>query len=246
MAGWIKIYRQVKDNWIWKDSKVKTKFEAWMDLLLEANPKPKKVLIQNTIIQCDRGQQVRSLDTLGKDWKWDKSKVRRFLLLLQKENMIRLENVQKTTRITICNYLSYQDKRNDTETILNHERNDTESSMTPTEEYKNLRSKEDLSLFRDLPVEVKTKIDIYPFEDFWNDYDKKIDKPKVEAKWKKLNDAQKLAIKIHIPKYKIVSPDKQYRKNPESYLNAQSWENELISSQLNSLQPKQEPQMWNQ
>lgn len=71
--------------------------------------------------------------------------------------------------------------------------------------------------------------DVYSFSDFWNDYDKKVgDKDKIEKKFEKLSEEIKLKIKEHIPKYKNSQPDKQYRKNPETYLNNKSWNDEII------------------
>ena len=69
------------------------------------------------------------------------------------------------------------------------------------------------------------------FEIFWNEYDKKIDKPKCENKWNNLNDKERELIMIHIPKYLKSQPDKQYRKNPITYLNNNSWDNEVISDE---------------
>lgn len=67
------------------------------------------------------------------------------------------------------------------------------------------------------------------FEEFWNAYDKKRgDKTKIEAKWAKLSDADRLAIMQHVPQYKASQPDKQYRKDPETYLNNKSWHDEII------------------
>ena len=67
------------------------------------------------------------------------------------------------------------------------------------------------------------------FNEFWNLYDKKVgDKNKIEVKWIKLNDSERIAIMQHIPLYKDAQPDKQYRKNPESYLNNRSWNDEII------------------
>jgi molecular chaperone DnaK (HSP70) len=66
------------------------------------------------------------------------------------------------------------------------------------------------------------------FDDFWNAYDKKIDKLKSQNKWKKLKQSEKEAIMEFIPDYKMVQPDKQYRKDPSTFLNNKSWENELI------------------
>jgi len=46
-AGWIKIYRSLTDHWIWE--KPLSKFEAWVDMILEANYKEEKVLIDSFI-----------------------------------------------------------------------------------------------------------------------------------------------------------------------------------------------------
>ena len=73
-------------------------------------------------------------------------------------------------------------------------------------------------------------ISIYPdFEDFWELYDKKVgDKNKLEAKWNKLSQKTKEEIIVYIPNYKISQPDKQFRKNPTTFLNNESWKDELI------------------
>lgn len=81
------------------------------------------------------------------------------------------------------------------------------------------------------PITNKLEVNI-SFVDFWNAYDKKVgDKTKLERKWNSLSDSERVAIMEHIPKYKASQPDKQYRKNPETYLNQKSWNDEIISSQ---------------
>lgn len=71
------------------------------------------------------------------------------------------------------------------------------------------------------------KINI-PFLTFWNLYDKKIEKDKCESKWNKLTNKDREDIINHIPKYKLATPDKQYRKNPETYFNNKTWRDEII------------------
>lgn len=67
------------------------------------------------------------------------------------------------------------------------------------------------------------------FDEFWDLYEKKVgDKTKLIAKWNKLTDEERTAIMNHIPKYKLSQPDKKYRKNPETFLNNKSWNDELI------------------
>lgn len=103
--GWIKIHRQLKDHWIWKSDK---KLKQWVDLLLTVNHESKKVLIKNQLFICERGQTIKSLGNWAKEWNISKEAVRAFFELLQKDGMIKVENIHVTTRITICNYNTYQ------------------------------------------------------------------------------------------------------------------------------------------
>lgn len=68
------------------------------------------------------------------------------------------------------------------------------------------------------------------FDEFWDLYDKKQDRPKCERLWSKLTDQERLDIMAYLPKYKQSQPDKKYRKHPQTFLNNRSWENEIIDS----------------
>lgn len=72
--------------------------------------------------------------------------------------------------------------------------------------------------------------DKHTFQEFRDLYDKKVDRWAVEKKWKKLKQKDIEAIFIHLPKYKQETLDKQFRKNPETYINNRSRENEVIIS----------------
>ena len=66
------------------------------------------------------------------------------------------------------------------------------------------------------------------FDVFWNLYDKKVGRPKCEKLWNKLTIEEKNACIDYLPHYKLAQPDKQYRKNPETFLRNKSWNDELI------------------
>ncbi|MBO9671993.1 MAG: hypothetical protein J7577_01005 [Sphingobacteriaceae bacterium] len=69
----------------------------------------------------------------------------------------------------------------------------------------------------------------YSFDDFWDDYDKKVGKKeKLIPKWQKLKDLDRELIRDFLPKYKLAQPNKKFRKNPETFLNNQGWKDELI------------------
>jgi hypothetical protein len=81
-------------------------------------------------------------------------------------------------------------------------------------------------------IQETEEANLYPtFEDFWNEYDKKIgDKVKLKKKWDKLSQNDKEIILDYIPMYKLSQPDKKYRKNPDTFLNNQSWNDELLNN----------------
>jgi hypothetical protein len=108
MSGWIKIHRSITDHWLYNEFRVYSKLEAWYDLLLNVNYVDAKIMIKGRLYEVKRGQSILSLESWAKRWNWDKSKVRRFLNLLQKESMIDLISDNITTRITICKYDDYQ------------------------------------------------------------------------------------------------------------------------------------------
>jgi len=75
-----------------------------------------------------------SLDSWGRIFNWDKSRVKRFFQLLIENEMILQEKLQKTTRITICNYDTYQGYRNDSDTPAKRKRNVKNTPATPIKE----------------------------------------------------------------------------------------------------------------
>jgi predicted nuclease with TOPRIM domain len=68
------------------------------------------------------------------------------------------------------------------------------------------------------------------FEWFWNEYDKKVgEKQKLKKKWNKLSDEERQNAMNYLDLYKEAVPDKQFRKNPETFLNNKSWNDEIIT-----------------
>ena len=87
----------------------------------------------------------------------------------------------------------------------------------------------------------KEKEPNYSFEDFWELYDKKVGKKDLLIKkWLKLSDAERELAMSYIPQYKLAQPNKKYRKNPDTFLNGKSWNDELIfDSESNGTTTKQ-------
>lgn len=69
------------------------------------------------------------------------------------------------------------------------------------------------------------------FNIFWLLYDKKVgNKDKLLKKFSKLSKKDITDMMAYIPKYIKANPDKQYRKNPETFLNNKSWTDEIYNS----------------
>jgi hypothetical protein len=69
------------------------------------------------------------------------------------------------------------------------------------------------------------------FDIFWDLYDKKVgDKEKLKKKWDSMKDDDRSSIIEYIPKYKLIQPEKKFRKDPQTFFNNSSWNDELIGS----------------
>ena len=108
MDGWIKLHRSIRSHWLYNTKKAKTRREAWEDILMLVNYESKKVLIRGQLYDCDRGQSLFSLENWAKEFNWSIQQVRTFFKLLENDKMITIEGMQYTTRLTVCNYESYQ------------------------------------------------------------------------------------------------------------------------------------------
>ena len=147
--GWISIHRKMQEHWLWSEKRTFSNLEAWLDILITVNHTEKKVLLGSLLLTVKRGESVMSLDSWAKRWKWNKSKVRRFFTLLEKDKMIVTKNEKKTTRLTVCKYDSYQGNGNASETQVKRKRNADETQVTPNNNVnKDNNTKEPLFDFR--------------------------------------------------------------------------------------------------
>ena len=147
MEGWIKLHRQIKEHWIWKDP---VKFQWWIDILLSVNHDDAKVNIGYEIYECKRGQSIMSLKSWAENWKVSKDTVRNFFKLLAKDNMIILESLTKSTRITVCNYDTYQYYLHDEQTQPVRKANDEQTQPHSNKNDKKEKNDKNNNKFFDL------------------------------------------------------------------------------------------------
>lgn len=108
MEGWISLYRQIVDNWIWKSNEPFDKRSAWISLLLKANHKDTKIMIDGKLVEVKKGSFITSEVKLSEEWRWGRKKVRTFLKSLEDDKMLTKNSTSKYTSLTIENWDLYQ------------------------------------------------------------------------------------------------------------------------------------------
>ena len=73
-GGWIRVYRQLQDHWLWAGGRF-TKGQAWIDLLLSANHRDRQTRLGNQLITVKRGQVLVSQRQLVSRWGWARTAV---------------------------------------------------------------------------------------------------------------------------------------------------------------------------
>ena len=125
MQGWISLHRKILDNPILSNSRVYSRMEAFIFLLLRVNHSNRNVPIGVVLYEVKKGQMITSQMKLCKQFKWGNTKLRNFLKLLETDGMIEVKTETNLTRITILNYCSYQDSQINTKLKTKQKKIDT-------------------------------------------------------------------------------------------------------------------------
>ena len=120
--GYIKLYRDIRDHWLW-DDKPFSKGQAWTDLLMMMNHKDREVMFNGKITTVNRGSRITSLRKLADRWGWSIHKVSDFLYTLEETGMISQKRDSKKTLINVVNYGFYQGQEDTKGTAKEHSGN---------------------------------------------------------------------------------------------------------------------------
>ena len=172
-------------------------------MLMRASIKPSSMLLNNQIIEINRGEIVFSQRNFAKRNNMTRQRLRTFLKKLEKTNMIRLKSNPEITHAVILGYSTYND-------FKSNQQKPTHSPIIKKKESKNKESNKD-------------------FEKFWEHYPKKVGKKKVQDKFNSNNYPIDLIIKnIELQKKSDQWQNQQYIPNPETYLNQERWTDEVV------------------
>ena len=211
------------------------------------NPLRKLVLLKLADQANDEGLCWPSYETVAKACEVDRRSVIRHIKKLEEDSFLRIEKVydkeakkNKSNRyhLTIAKGVK---KSLVTESHYPSDRESLLGSVTeslPSDRESLLGSvTESLPSDRESPKPIIEPISkpinesINAFEVFWEAYDKKIDRAKCEKKWKSLTADNIKLILENVGDYVAANNDKQYRKNPLTYLNGKCWLDEIVVRQ---------------
>lgn len=161
MKGWVKLHRQIRDHWLYNEKRKFSKYEAWLDLIMDANHKDSRFILGNEMVEVQRGQKITSIRDLCDRWGWSNTKVRNFLDILENDQMILVKSDTKKTLITIVNYEFFQGQ-DDTETTEKRHGNDAETTQKHTN--KNVKNIENEKNEKDKPSS-RNKPKVYSEDD---------------------------------------------------------------------------------
>ncbi|CAD8327772.1 hypothetical protein [uncultured phage] len=228
--GYISLHRKIMQNFLFKEKRPFSKFEAWLFLLMSANHNDSKFLLGNELIEVKKGSFVTSEVKLMDQFLWSKSKLRAFLNLLQSEKMIEKNTDKKKTTLTIVKYSDYQQ----IETTKRPQKDYKKTTKRPQKDtnnndnnYNNDNNLNNNTIIISDNSNNTVDYEFY-FNLFWNAYDKKEGRSKSFDKFKKIKPELYDLIIDKATEYKKSTPDIQFRKNPLTWLNGQHWEDEIV------------------
>lgn len=176
--GYIKIYRDIWDHWIWKSNRPFDEFHAWVDLIMLMNHQKEDVLFDGKLIPVQRGSRITSLRQLAIRWGWGKNHVSSFLELLEKNGMISQVRDSKKTLVSVVNYSIYQNpKKGKRDSDEDTDRDTDEDADEDTDGLQTIHYKDTIE---------STIEENIPDEDDWED-DPGDDPEEAYRKWKEQN-----------------------------------------------------------
>ena len=131
--GFIAIQRKMFDNFLWNETRVFSRAEAWIDLIQSARFEATQEVIQNKVVEVQRGELPASRRYLEKRWNWGSSKVGGFITNLEELGMLNQRQTKGQTMLSLCKYNDYQDIQtkdiSESEPSANHRRTTSEPTM---------------------------------------------------------------------------------------------------------------------
>jgi hypothetical protein len=201
MSGWIKVHRKILDHWIGSEPELMAMF---VRLVLDASYKDKTVNFNKSLVSLKRGQLIFGRVSFAQRSGISQTKLRRYLKMLETDQVIDQVVTMRYTLITILNYDDYQNIDQVIDQPVTSTQPALDQPVTTTKEVKESK-------------EVK-KI---PFDDFWMAYPRKQGKDVARKKWSRLSLDEQMIIMDDFPR-RYANGDPAFIPYGSTYLNKRS------------------------
>lgn len=141
MSGYVYLERGIFYHPLFTSTQPFSEREAWIWLFTHANFAEGRFRHKSQVYTVPRGGYATSYRALAASWRWSPNRVIRVFQLWQSQQMIELETERGFVQVTICNYESYQNRRNADGTLPEHPQN-TDGTATDTKQRKERKGKE--------------------------------------------------------------------------------------------------------
>ncbi len=112
--GFIRLNRKLFDHIFWRENRVYSRAEAWIDLIqLVSFTRHNEKMIDGVLITWNRGEYPISHRFLSMRWNWSVHKVRIFMKLLALTKQTATRMAGRATILTLCNYDYYNPESQD-------------------------------------------------------------------------------------------------------------------------------------
>ncbi len=233
-SGFVKLWRKIQHNKLYPKNRAFTHFEAWIDLMMQANGVDREVNFRNEYVPVKRGSFLTSELKLCDRWEWSLTKVRNFLKQLSENLMITDEKrYSRFTMITVLEYETYnprkeqKDKAEVKQTI--RQKNTTNKDKEVKED--NIREENIIPKENILKEKVAGKKKGYI--EFYEKYPRHIEPKTAERAWGALsNQDQRQVIEVALPNYieETKGKEKKFIKYPATFLRKEVWKDYLGES----------------
>ncbi len=226
ITGWIKLYRSLLDNQIWKMKEPYDKRSAWIYLLLNASFGDRDVEFKGEIIHLKSGTLIDTYRHFSDTWMWTLPKVQRYIEKLKAIRMINAKRYKGGTLISIVNWEFYQGLLLPTDTLTD--------THTDTTDFQDRYAKNQNPIHQPIQEVVKTDTLTDTKSEFLPNYikesNKNIKKDKeyitdtnvsvrqTEAVRQAITEWNKL-VDFGIPQVSRLSPDSKRYKNLNARIN---------------------------
>ena len=215
MEGWIKIHKRLREHEILKDD---TAYKLFTVILM--------------YVKTNTGKYTAGRFQLGEMAKMKPITAYKALKRLEKKwKMVTLVSNNQYTEITVLNWGKYQGKEDDGNSLGNNAVTPREQRGNTKKEIRTKKEEEEMSEKSDAPSQ---------FDTFWNSYPKKELKKKSQEIWKRKKlDKHLPDILAFIEKAKRTDRWKKgFVKQPTTFLNNESWNDDLTSYGDNASPPE--------